>query len=134
MASTMVSLAYTVLERPWKSSGANNLQIANEAALYLLCGVMVFFCSLQTDSPSRLTVGRYFIAIFEVYLFGNTVYLARVALNHLRLVLKRRYLYNLRRRLAREVVSKMKLINQILFNMAEQAKEDKGTGGEQDEN
>lgn len=95
---------------------------------------MTFFCSVQTESESRLTMGRYFLAVFEVYLFGNTLYMARIALNYLRLVLKRRYRKNLRSRLAREVVSKMKLINQILFAMAEQAKEDKGPDGEQEQN
>ena len=77
---------------------------------------MVFFCSVETTSASRLALGRYFIAFFELSLFGNAIFMAQIALRHIRLVLKRRYMKQLRSRLAKEVVSKMKLINRILFD------------------
>lgn len=50
MLSTLATLCYTILERQWRNPSSNTQQIANEATLYILCGIMVYFCSVDTDS------------------------------------------------------------------------------------
>lgn len=64
-------------------------------------------------------MGWLFIAVFEIYLFGNTIYLVMIVLNQIHLRLKKRYTESLRKQLAREVISQIKLINQVLFAQEE---------------
>jgi len=86
---------------------------------------MFYFCSVETSVQSRLTVGRYFIALFTLCLLGNILLIFRIAGKHLKLVLKRRFVRKNRQRLAREVFLQMKLINKILFSMVSQVDKNK---------
>lgn len=113
--ATLAMLAFTLLENQWKDSLINKQHIMNEAVLFVLCSLAVYFTDSATSIESRLIIGKWFNCLFVLMMLANSLLVLSQILKYIRQVLKRRFAKKNRSRLAKEVLFQMKLINTILF-------------------
>ena len=91
---SLVVLAYTMTEKPWKDAEVNRLAIMNEFFFYMLLVLaLVFSCVHSTDSIETEVLGWILISLVTFTILVNIVALLSKAYRHSKLVLIRQKAY-----------------------------------------
>ena len=86
--------------------------MANEASLYGMLGMMMFFKGSEEEAEGRFEVGWWFIGFFIVWLTFSMTILAYQSLTFTRLLIKRSYRRFSYKQLTKSVSSTASIIRQ----------------------
>ena len=122
LASTLIMLAYALLESQWKAGIINHQHVFNEIITYFVCLYLLLFTNL-VSAETRVYLGYLLLGFFLCFIVYNTIIMLLCLCHAIKLLLRRCVTKSRREKLKSEAAFVLSKIKRALDSIMDRGRE-----------